>query len=122
MYIDEKLLKKLSSIAGHSEVQRELVRFCERWHVKELALFGSALHRDFDEESDLDFLITFDNDVSWSLLDHVEMQQELQEFFSREIDLVSKRAVELSNNQIRRAAILRSMPVLISKREGVYAT
>lgn len=33
--------------------------FCQKWKVKELSLFGSALREDFGPDSDSDILVTF---------------------------------------------------------------
>ena len=66
--------------------------FCQRWRIRDLALFGSALRDDFHADSDLDLLVTFGDDAAWSLLDHVQMEQELSVLLGREVDLVSRRA------------------------------
>jgi len=38
----------------------EIEEFCQRWQITELALFGSVLRNDFSSESDIDILVTFD--------------------------------------------------------------
>jgi len=91
----------------------QIADFCQRWKIRELALFGSMLRDDFMPSSDIDLLATFDEDAEWSLLDHVEMQQELEKLLERKVDLLSKRAVEQSSNWIRRNAILHSAQTLI---------
>ena len=82
--------------------------FCERWHVAELALFGSVLRDDFGPDSDIDFLIGFEAGRSPGLFGIAEMERELAELSGRRVDLVSRRAVENSRNYIRRKAILQS--------------
>ncbi len=42
----------------------------------------------------------------------VHMQQELEDILGRDVDLVSRRAVEASRNYIRRKAILSSAEVV----------
>jgi len=37
----------------------EISDFCDRWQVRELALFGSVLRDDFRPDSDIDILIAF---------------------------------------------------------------
>lgn len=88
--------------------QEQIADFCRRWKITELALFGSALREDFGASSDVDFLVSFAPDAEWSLLDHVQMEEELKALIGREVDLISRRAVERSENQIRRSAILDS--------------
>lgn len=90
----------------------QIQAFCDRWSITELALFGSALREDFRSDSDLDFLVSFDPASEWSLLDHVKMQQELEQIFQREVDLVSKRAIEQSHNWIRRQEILSTAQII----------
>ncbi len=89
-----------------------LADFCRRWQVSELALFGSVLRPDFKPESDVDVLVTFAPEAEWGLFDHVQMQQALKALFQREVDLVSRRAIERSPNHIRRNAILSTAQVI----------
>ena len=86
--------------------RNELVSFCERWKVSELALFGSVLREDFRADSDIDALATPAPDARWTLFDLMHMQEELGQLFGRKVDLVSRRGLETSRNYIRRAAIL----------------
>jgi predicted nucleotidyltransferase len=86
----------------------ELREFCRKWKVVRLALFGSALRDDFSPESDVDFLVSFAPDADWSLLDHICMEQELSGIVGRKAEVATRRAVERSENWIRREAILGS--------------
>ena len=86
-----------------------IAEFCRRWKIVELSLFGSAVRDDFGPASDVDLLVSFAPDATWSLLDHVTMEEELSALFKRKVDLVSRRAVERSENWIRRKAILESV-------------
>jgi predicted nucleotidyltransferase len=94
-------------------IPREAVQgFCQRWNISELALFGSVLRGDFRPDSDIDVLVRFAPDVRWTLLDFVQMRDELSEILGRKVDLVSRRAVEASQNPLRRRAILESAQVI----------
>jgi len=86
----------------------ELVAFCQRWKIRELAAFGSVLRADFRADSDIDLLVTFDPDANWGLLEQATMESELAAILGRSVDLVSRRAIERSPNWIRRQAILES--------------
>ena len=90
----------------------KIIEFCRRWKIAEFAFFGSVLREDFGPESDIDVLVTFTLDARWSLLDHVEMQDELKDIFGRAVDLISKRGIERSRNAIRRKEILGSAEVI----------
>lgn len=87
----------------------KIAGFCRRWKITEFALFGSALREDFHTKSDVDVLVTFEKNAPWSLLDIVQMQEELKEIFGREVDLVEKDALR---NPFRRRAILRDSRVV----------
>ena len=93
----------------------QINQFCDRWKIKELALFGSILRDDFHPDSDVDMLVTFHPNADWSLFDHVKMQQELGNILERKVDLVSKRAIERSHNWIRRKEILETANVIYVK-------
>ena len=95
--------------------KQEIQAFCDRWQIIELALFGSILRDDFRPDSDIDILVTFSPETDWSLLDHAKMQQELTNLLNRDVDLVSKRAIEQSHNWIRRQEILNTAQVLYAR-------
>ena len=97
----------------NTEIPREKIAdFCRRWRISELALFGSVLRDDFDPASDVDMLVTFEPGADWSLLDHVRMEQELEGLLGRKIDLLSRKAVEQSQNWMRRQEILNTAEVV----------
>ena len=87
--------------------------FCRRWKIRTLAIFGSALRDDFGPDSDVDVLVTFELFADWSLLDHMQMQEELEALLGRKVDLVNRRAIERSPNWIRRDAILGSAETVL---------
>jgi predicted nucleotidyltransferase len=90
----------------------KIADYCRRWKITEIALFGSALRDDFNPESDVDVLVTFDRDAHWTLFEMVDMQGELKEIFGRDVDLVSRRGIESSQNYLRRKEILSSAEVI----------
>jgi len=68
--------------------------FCKKWNIVEFALFGSVLRNDFNSESDVDVLVSFDQNTNISLFDLVEMQEELESFFGREVDIIERTAIK----------------------------
>src|SRR5919199_2903142 len=90
--------------------------FCQRWRITEFAFFGSVLRADFGPDSDVDVLVTFAEDAPWSLLDEVQMVDELESIVGRTVDLVSRQAVEASPNWIRRRSILENAQVVYAAR------
>jgi predicted nucleotidyltransferase len=96
--------------------QARITEFCHRWKVVELALFGSVLREDFDLDSDVDVLVSFETGARWSLFDLVAMQEELKTIFNRSVDLLERAAVEQSENYIRRKNILGNLEVIYEAR------
>ena len=92
--------------------RKKLAEFCQRWKISELAFFGSILRDDFRANSDIDLLVSFDPNARVSMLDLVRMQNELREIFGRDVDLVERRAIEKSENYIRRKSILSNTKVI----------
>jgi hypothetical protein len=100
---------------SHLKIQipeREILDFCQRWQIVEFAVFGSALREDFGPDSDLDVLVSFGPDADWSLLDHLRMEEELASLLKRDVDLLTRRAVEQSHNWLRRREILDTAEVI----------
>ena len=96
--------------------QEELVEFCKKWKIRELAVFGSILRDDFRPESDIDVLITFEEGAGNTLLDMVRMEAELTQMLGRKVDLVSRKGIEASRNHIRRDNILNSAEIVYAAR------
>ena len=73
-----------------------LVALCERYEVKTLMLFGSAVAGNFDEQSsDLDFIVEFDPETL--AVDGAEryfgLLLALQDLFARPVDLITAGSV-----------------------------
>jgi hypothetical protein len=67
-----------------------------------------------------DALVSFAPHSDWGLFDHVQMRQELQELFGRNVDLVSRRALEQSRNALLRSEILATAKVLYSEHARTH--
>src|SRR5438309_9549382 len=84
-----------------------IARLCCRYDVQELSIFGSALRDDFRDDSDVDFLARFrNNDLGPWLSKLTDFERELSEMLGRKVDVVSRPAVEASENYLRRRHIL----------------
>ena len=92
-----------------------LESFCRKWRVRELSLFGSVLRDDFTPESDIDVLVSFDPDATWSLWDLTEMRDDLTALIGRPVDLVEREGLR---NPFRRDKIMQSRKVIYVAREG----
>jgi predicted nucleotidyltransferase len=73
--------------------QQAIADFCRKWHVVELALFGSVLRDDFRPDSDVDVLVTFEPDyrIGFAIS---RMRRELSDIVGRPVDLGTKRSVK----------------------------
>ena len=72
----------------------EINQVCQRYRVRELALFGSALRDDFSDASDIDLLVEFDPEARVSFITLARMQRELSALLHRRVDLVPKRGLK----------------------------
>ena len=84
-----------------------LAEFCRRWKIRRLELFGSVLDKGMEEAHDVDFLYEFEPDAKIGF-EFVALCEELEELIGKPVDMISRRAVEESRNDIRRKAILSS--------------
>jgi uncharacterized protein len=62
-------------------------KFCQRYHIRKLSLFGSVLREDFTAESDVDILVEFDPANIPGLFYLTTMQDELSKVLQRLVDL-----------------------------------
>ncbi|MFH0342473.1 MAG: nucleotidyltransferase family protein [Chromatiales bacterium] len=69
-----------------------LARFCERHHIRRLALFGSQLKGTAHPDSDIDLLVEFEPDATPGLLAVAAMELELS-------DLLGGKKVDLRTTQ-----------------------
>lgn len=68
----------------------ELAALCRRYHVRELALFGSVLRDDFRDDSDIDVLVEFEPGEPIGLFELVRLKNDLSMLLGRDVDLVEK--------------------------------
>jgi predicted nucleotidyltransferase len=62
-----------------------IARFCEKHHIRRLALFGSVLREDFSPDSDIDVLVEFEPEHIPGLA-FFGMQDELSQILGRSVD------------------------------------
>jgi hypothetical protein len=89
--------------------KNEIAAFCHKNHIRSLSLFGSAMREDFGPGSDIDVLVEFEREYRPGIMELVEMQEKLAGIFGQKVDLVERKAVEKSENYIRRRHILESL-------------
>ena len=90
--------------------KEKIAAFCQRNHIRRMALFGSVLRDDFTPESDVDVLVEFEPSQTPGL-EFITMQDELSEILGRQVDLHTFEGVESSRNWLLREEILSSVEV-----------
>ncbi|MDI7260491.1 MAG: nucleotidyltransferase family protein [Thermodesulfobacteriota bacterium] len=69
---------------------KAMKKLCQRYRVKELSIFGSALGEDFKTDSDIDLLVEFEPEAQIGFVTLSRMQRELSAILNRPVDLVPK--------------------------------
>jgi predicted nucleotidyltransferase len=92
--------------------EEKLKEICREYSIRELSIFGSALRNDFNPDSDIDLLIEFKPESGISLFDLVDLKKEFEELFGRDVDIVSKNAIKLSRNQLKKKSILENYKII----------
>ncbi|MEX1192045.1 MAG: nucleotidyltransferase domain-containing protein [Brumimicrobium sp.] len=74
----------------------EVIILCKKHSVVSISLFGSAARNSMHEESDIDFLVEFSNDID--VLDYADnyfsLLEGLEKIFDKKIDLVSTKSLK----------------------------
>jgi predicted nucleotidyltransferase len=72
----------------------ELKNLCDLYNVKSMHVFGSVCTDNFNDNSDIDILISFDNLSIEDYTDnYFELHYKLQELFGRKIDLLTDKSL-----------------------------
>jgi len=90
---------------------KDITVLCEKYGIKELSIFGSSIRDDFNQNSDVDILVSFRKESEITLFDIMDLEKEFSQILKREVDIVEKEALK---NPIRKKRIL-------STREIIYA-
>ena len=89
--------------------EEELITIAKKYKISKLEAFGSVLRADFSPDSDIDLLITFNDDENISLFDLMDLESELSDIFNRPVDIIEPAAL---TNPIRRKNILATSELL----------
>jgi predicted nucleotidyltransferase len=73
----------------------QLISLCEKYNVNELSVFGSILTSEFNNNSDVDFVVDF-KDVERNVYadNYFNFKKSLENLFNRKIDLLEKIALK----------------------------
>ena len=96
-------LKKLEKNGIHMSYE-DVVKICERYRIAELSLFGSVIRDDFKENSDVDFIVVWENSsMNNDRWDFITIIDDFTRLLNREVDVID---VDELTNPIRRKSIL----------------
>ena len=71
----------------------ELKKLCNTYNVKSMYAFGSVCTDKFNDNSDIDLLISFDNlSIEQYTDNYFDLHYKLQDLFSRKIDLLTDKS------------------------------
>jgi len=88
---------------------KELETLCKKNKVKSLFVFGSVTREDFNENSDIDLVVDFDENDPFKYTDlYFNLKNKLENLYKRQVDLIEERAIknrffkkELDNTKIK---------------------
>jgi len=94
----------VSDIIGNK--REEILRLAKTYGGYNVRVFGSVARGEARPDSDVDFIVKFDNDTS--IFDLVGLWLDLQDLLQREVDLIADHP---SGGRIMRAALKEAIPI-----------
>jgi len=81
-----------------SEKNIKLIKqLCKEYKVKHFSVFGSVLTDKFSSESDIDFVVDFDENDPIAYTDlYFQLKDKLEQILKRQIDLIEERGIKNS--------------------------
>jgi len=75
------------------ERKRDVEELCRRHGVERLEVFGSASRDDYDDSSDFDFIVRFQNTGEGYSDRFYELAESLEDVLGRSVDLMTERSL-----------------------------
>ncbi len=73
----------------------DIIKLCKTHKVKSLYAFGSVLTENFNNESDIDFIVDFSNiEVEDYADNYFDLKFSLQDILKRPVDLLEEKAIK----------------------------
>jgi len=94
----------------------KLIELCVNHKVDQLYLFGSVLTNQFNESSDIDLLVQFNQIELLEYFDnYMDFKEQLEALFGRTVDLVENQAIR---NPIFRSVIDREKQLIYERKSA----
>jgi hypothetical protein len=87
--------------------REEILAIARRYGAQNVRVFGSVARGDETAQSDVDLLVNLVE--AWSMLDHISMQQDLEDLLGCDVDVIVDDA--LQNDIIREYVVKDSVPL-----------
>jgi uncharacterized protein len=96
--------------------QNQINALCLKYHVKTLHIFGSALTDRFNEQSDVDMLVLFEQfDLSEYFNNYMGLKEDLENLMKRPVDIVEEQAIR---NPIFRTVVDRDKKLVYERKSA----
>ena len=92
----------------HEQIVTAVAKVATKFQLNKVLYFGSYADGKATEESDLDLLVEFANDVEISLLDVIDLQHNLEDELHISVDVVG---LPLTEKAQKRLIIRKTVPV-----------
>jgi len=94
----------------------QVVSLCKKHKVRMLYIFGSVLTDRFTDDSDVDFLVEFENvDIQDYFDNYMDFKEKLEALLNRQVDLVENQAIR---NPIFRMVIDRDKRLVYERKSA----
>ena len=75
----------------------QIKKLCKKHNVRTLSFFGSAIRNDFRNDSDIDFVVDFNENDPFKYTDlYFQLKEKLEELLKQQIDLIEERGIKNS--------------------------
>ena len=76
---------------------KRIKNLCEKYKVKTFSAFGSVTRDDFRDDSDIDFIVDFNEKDPLKYTDlYFKLKENLEQLLKRQIDLIEERGIKNS--------------------------
>ena len=83
MYTKEEIIRMLRQLKP---------TLIQKYPISELGLFGSFARGDYNEHSDIDILVDFNDRIDG--FDYIRLAHEFEDLFHHKVDMVSRRGIK----------------------------
>jgi hypothetical protein len=90
----------------------DLTKFCRKWRVRELSIYGHVLESDIPPHVPVEIMVGFRSATGWMKTEFNEMVDQLGALFEHKVLLIERAEVDVSSNPVLRGRVFRSVKTL----------